>query len=153
MLACSAPAARAPGRQGDEGTSNDQREALLSNTERLDRTGLRLDEGYRMAVETEAVGAGILDDLHRHAPARSARAGRGPVRSLVTAASRMAHSQRETIVRTRDRLHGTDSTLKRSGYLLAGMARRAVQSRVIVLTICLVVMGLIGIIIYMKVKK
>lgn len=45
----------------DVGISNDQRQRLLDNSERIERTGNRLTEGYRVAVETEALGAQVLN--------------------------------------------------------------------------------------------
>lgn len=47
-----------------DGTSEDQREMLLSNTERLSRTSRRLDEGHRVAIETQDVAMTIMSDLH-----------------------------------------------------------------------------------------
>jgi len=43
----------------------EQRQQLLSGTERLGRSSERLQESQRMALETEAIGAGTLADLHQ----------------------------------------------------------------------------------------
>lgn len=41
----------------------DQRQRLLDNSERLERTGNHLSNAYRIAVETEEIGTGVLRDL------------------------------------------------------------------------------------------
>lgn len=40
-----------------------QRARLLDNTERLAKTSDTLDEGYRIAKETESIGLDIIDNL------------------------------------------------------------------------------------------
>ncbi|XP_077999297.1 vesicle transport through interaction with t-SNAREs homolog 1A-like isoform X2 [Glandiceps talaboti] len=82
-------------------TSEDQRSRLLENTERLDRTSRRLDQGYRIAVETEQLGADIMDNLH---------------------------DDRRKIERARDRLRETDTDLGKSSRILSGMMRRFLPS-------------------------
>ena len=54
-----------------------QRARLLDNSERIERSNRKLEQGYRIAVETEQIGAQIMEDLH---------------------------SQRQTIERSRDRV-------------------------------------------------
>ena len=44
---------------------HEQRDRLLSGTERLERGSDRLREAQRVAYETEEVGASILNDLHQ----------------------------------------------------------------------------------------
>lgn len=44
----------------DTTISNDQRQRLLENSETIERTGNRLEEGYRVVIETETIGAQIL---------------------------------------------------------------------------------------------
>jgi vesicle transport through interaction with t-SNAREs protein 1 len=36
----------------------------MSNTERLDRTSTRLQDGHRTALETQEVAIGIMDNLN-----------------------------------------------------------------------------------------
>jgi len=43
----------------------EQRQQLLSGTERLGRSGERLRESQRVALETESIGASTLADLHQ----------------------------------------------------------------------------------------
>jgi hypothetical protein len=63
---------------GEAGGGHDeQKQRLLDNTERVERTGRQLSAGYRIALETEEIGTEVLRDLH---------------------------SQRETIQRTRSRV-------------------------------------------------
>ncbi|XP_038061925.1 vesicle transport through interaction with t-SNAREs homolog 1A-like isoform X2 [Patiria miniata] len=80
----------------DPRNSEDQRARLLDNTERLERTGKKLDAGYRMTIETEELGQGILDNLHR---------------------------DREKIQRSRTRLRDTDAGVGQSSRVLSGMMR------------------------------
>ena len=89
---------------GDRYTDDDpndaqleQRQQLLSGTERLDRSSARLQESQRLALETEGIGASTLADLHQ---------------------------QRETITHTRGTLLESEGYVDRSVKTLRGMARR-----------------------------
>ncbi|CAG9788506.1 unnamed protein product [Diatraea saccharalis] len=84
------------------GGANEQRQKLLDNTERLERTGKNISEGYRLAVETEQVGAAVLHELS---------------------------AQRETIQRARGRIRETDEQLTRSGRVVGRLMSRALQQR------------------------
>jgi vesicle transport through interaction with t-SNAREs protein 1 len=75
----------------------EQRQQLLSGTERLERSSARLQESQRIALETEDVGRNTLADLHQ---------------------------QRETIERTRMNLHTSEGYVDTSIKTLKGMARR-----------------------------
>ncbi|PVV01514.1 hypothetical protein BB560_004066 [Smittium megazygosporum] len=75
----------------------DQRSRLLEDSERLERSGRRLQDSHRIAIETEAVGANILNDLRL---------------------------QREQIVNTRGSLMQADSHIDSSQRTLKSMARR-----------------------------
>ena len=77
----------------------EQRQQLLSGTERLDRSSQRLRDSHRLALETESVGASTLADLHR---------------------------QREVIQHTGDTLLESEGYVDRSVKTLRGMARRYV---------------------------
>ena len=90
---------RAGGTGGDR--LGEQRQQLLSGTERLDRSSQRLRESERIARETEMVGGGILEDLGR---------------------------QREMITNTHDTLNESERYLDRSVKTIKGMARRWVPS-------------------------
>ncbi|XP_058949132.1 vesicle transport through interaction with t-SNAREs homolog 1A [Pocillopora verrucosa] len=109
----------------DSHNSEDQRARLLDNTERVERSGRQLDEGYRMCVETEQIGVDIMDNLHR---------------------------DREVIERARERTRATDKNLSKSSRILTGMMRRIIQNRIIMAVICLAILGVIGLIIYYATK-
>lgn len=84
-----------PGSNTDE--QLEQRQQLLSGTDRLGRTSDRLRESQRIANETEGIGAGILSDLHH---------------------------QRETILHTHETLGRSEGNVDKSIKTLRGMARR-----------------------------
>jgi hypothetical protein len=75
----------------------EQRQQLLSGTDRLDRSTQRLKASQALANETESIGAGTLADLHR---------------------------QRETITHTHGMLLESEGYVDRSVKTLRGMARR-----------------------------
>lgn len=57
--------------------SNDQKQRLLDNSERIEKSGRQLEEGYRVVLETQELGTQVLSNLNE---------------------------QRETIQRTRSRV-------------------------------------------------
>ena len=75
----------------------EQRQQLLSGTERLDRSSQRLRESQRVANETEDIGRGTLADLN---------------------------TQREQIMNTRARLLESEGYVDRSVKTLRTMGRR-----------------------------
>lgn len=75
----------------------EQRQQLLSGTDRLDRSSQRLRASQALANETESIGASTLADLHR---------------------------QRETIQHTGQILEESEGYVDRSVKTLKGMARR-----------------------------
>ncbi|XP_013099005.1 vesicle transport through interaction with t-SNAREs homolog 1A [Stomoxys calcitrans] len=88
----------------DVAISNDQRQRLLDNSETIERTGNRLQEGYRVVIETETMGAQILSDLHQ---------------------------QRETIQNSRARLRETNAELGRASRTLNTMMLRALREKAV----------------------
>lgn len=87
-------------RYTDTPTSDDQleqRQQLLSGTDRLERSSGRLRDSQRVALETEDIGRNTLADLSR---------------------------QRETIEHTRSTLLESEGYTDRSNKTLRGMARR-----------------------------
>lgn len=48
----------------DNNVTEDQRKRLLDASDRIERTGRTLQNGYRMALETEEIGSQVLKDLH-----------------------------------------------------------------------------------------
>lgn len=75
----------------------EQRQQLLSGTERLGRSSQRLRDTQRIALETEAIGASTLADLHQ---------------------------QRNVIEHTHQNLQQSEGYVDRSVKTLRGMARR-----------------------------
>jgi vesicle transport through interaction with t-SNAREs protein 1 len=75
----------------------EQRQQLLSGTDRLGRSSDRLRESQRIALETEQIGAGTLADLHQ---------------------------QRNVIENTHRNLQQSEGYVDRSVKTLRGMARR-----------------------------
>ncbi|KAI9661542.1 MAG: hypothetical protein M1829_006233 [Trizodia sp. TS-e1964] len=75
----------------------EQRQQLLSGTERMERSSGRLRNAHQIALETETIGGDTLADLQR---------------------------QRETIIHTRDTLLESEGYVDRSVKTLRGMARR-----------------------------
>ncbi|CAH1246275.1 vesicle transport through interaction with t-SNAREs homolog 1A-like isoform X2 [Branchiostoma lanceolatum] len=110
----------------DPSHSEDQRTRLLDNTERMERSGRKLEAGYRMAVETEQVGADILDNLHQ---------------------------DREKIQRSKDRLRETDSDLGKSSRILSAMMRRIIQNRVVLFVVIAVMILVIALTIYFSTRS
>jgi len=110
-----------------EGGSRDlqleQRQQLLSGTERLGRSSDRLRESQRVALETEQIGASTLADLHQ---------------------------QRNVIEHTHTNLLQSEGYVDRSVKTLRGMARRMATNRMITIAIITVLVLLIIGVIYSK---
>ncbi|KIW49661.1 hypothetical protein PV05_11318 [Exophiala xenobiotica] len=110
-----------------EGGSRDlqleQRQQLLSGTERLGRSSDRLRESQRVALETEQIGASTLADLHQ---------------------------QRNVIEHTHTNLLQSEGYVDRSVKTLRGMARRMATNRLITIAIITVLVLLIIGVIYSK---
>ncbi|KAL8992376.1 MAG: hypothetical protein Q9188_007602 [Gyalolechia gomerana] len=101
----------------------EQRQQLLSGTERLDRSSQRLRESQRIANETEGIGRDTLADLQL---------------------------QRETIQHTRMNMLESEGYVDRSVKTLRGMARRMATNRIITVAIITVLVLLIIAVIYSK---
>ncbi|KAF8470200.1 t-SNARE [Kalaharituber pfeilii] len=94
----------------------DQRQQLLSGTDRLERSSQRLRDSHRLATETEQIGAGILGDLR---------------------------GQREVIVNTHSMLQESEGYVDKSIKTLRGMARRMATNRIITIAIITILILLI----------
>ncbi|KAI9369248.1 t-SNARE [Aspergillus egyptiacus] len=101
----------------------EQRQQLLSGTERLERSSARLQESQRIALETEDIGRSTLADLQM---------------------------QRETIEHTRENLGRSEGYVDTSIKTLRGMARRMATNRLITIAIITVLILLIFAVIYSK---
>ncbi|PHH63255.1 hypothetical protein CDD81_6112 [Ophiocordyceps australis] len=101
----------------------EQRQQLLSGTDRLERSTQRLKASQALAHETEAIGADTLSNLH---------------------------SQREMIQHTHDQLLSSEGYVDRSVKTLRGMARRMATNRVITISIITLLVLLIVAVIISK---
>ncbi|KAI6189292.1 T-SNARE coiled-coil-like proteiny domain-containing protein [Aphelenchoides fujianensis] len=106
---------------GGGGFSVDQEDQLIANTERLERTGRKIQDAYRVTVETEEIGSSVLQNLSQ---------------------------QRETLTRARDRLREGESELSSSNRLLQQMIQRVIQNRLILIVVTIVMMFMLLIIMY-----
>lgn len=108
---------------------SDQRALLLDkvqeSSDHVDRTTLKLEHGYRVALETEQIGADVLGNLG---------------------------TQRESLNKARQRLTDMESDLGRSSRILTVMIRRVVQNRVVVIFIIAFLLLIAGICIYFAVR-
>lgn len=84
------------------GISGEQQRRLLDNSERIERTGNRLTDGLRTVLETEQIGATVLQDLS---------------------------TQRETMQRSRARLRDAGEDLRQSTRLMNSMIMRSIRER------------------------
>ncbi|KAK7948985.1 Vesicle transport V-SNARE protein [Apiospora hydei] len=103
----------------------EQRQQLLSGTDRLDRSTQRLRNSQALAHETESIGASTLADLH---------------------------TQRERISHTGNMLMESEGYVDRSVKTLRGMARRMATNRIITIAIITILVLLIFAVIYSKFK-
>lgn len=104
----------------------DQRQRLLHNSERLERTGNHLSNAYRIAVETEEIGNSVLRDLE---------------------------NQRETLGRARSRLRETDAELGRSSRLLNTMIMRHMRDKFVLYIIGVLFILVICVSVYFSMTK
>lgn len=109
----------------EDGAAFEQRNRLLSGTDRLEQSSSRLQSSQRIAHETESIGAGILSDLH---------------------------AQREQITNTRDRLMQADGYVDKSMKSLKSMGRRMITNKIITGSIIAILIMLILLVIYSKFK-
>ena len=63
------------------------------------------------------------------------------------------HGQRETLLNARDNLHGVDDNITKSRKILSTMARRAMQNKLIMAGVILLLFGSICLIFYFKLIK
>lgn len=83
---------------------DDQKQRLLENSERIERAGNRLQEGYSVILETESLGTQVLNELYH---------------------------QRETIQGARGRLRETNADLGRASRTLNAMMFRIWREKIV----------------------
>jgi len=111
---------------GSGSSQVDTRSQLLQNRSTQDRTTERMRNTQRLAHESEAIGEQVVLDLH---------------------------DQRQTIVRSANKITGVDANLSRSNRILNGMTRRIMTNKIIMISIIAMLFGILGITIYLKLKK
>ncbi|CAL2250195.1 unnamed protein product [Prunus armeniaca] len=105
--------------------SADQRGRLMMSTERLNKTSDRVKDGRRTMLETEELGVSILQDLH---------------------------SQRQSLLHANNTLHGVDDNIGKSKRVLTSMARRMSRNKWIIGSVIAVLVIVIALILYFKLK-
>lgn len=105
---------------------DNQRGRIVDTTDRLHQTSDRLANTQRIAAESEAIGHNIMSDLGQ---------------------------QRETIERTRYKVRDVDQNLGRSRKILKSMTRRIMTNKMIMVSIIFILLGILGLTVYLKLKK
>eukprot|EP00730_Choanoeca_flexa_P000532 TRINITY_DN10235_c0_g3_i1.p1 TRINITY_DN10235_c0_g3~~TRINITY_DN10235_c0_g3_i1.p1 ORF type:complete len:210 (+),score=60.00 TRINITY_DN10235_c0_g3_i1:121-750(+) len=102
------------------------RDRALGNRQTLNQTSDRIANTQRLAAESEMIGEQVMVDLH---------------------------DQRETIVRSGQRLRGVDSNLSRANKVLNGMTRRIMTNKIIMMATIFLLICILGAVIYLKFFK
>lgn len=110
----------------DIGIRDEQKQRLLNNSERIERTGNRLTEGYRIILETEQIGTQVLQDLHH---------------------------QRETIQSARSRMRETNADLGRASRTLNSMMARALREKAVLYGIGVLFVVVVSLSIYFSISS
>ncbi|XP_011035803.1 PREDICTED: vesicle transport v-SNARE 13 [Populus euphratica] len=105
--------------------SADQRSRLMMATERLNQSGDRIKDSRRTMLETEELGVSILQDLHQ---------------------------QRQSLLHAHNTLHGVDDNIGKSKRVLTAMSRRINKNKWIIGAIIAVLVVVIILILYFKLK-
>jgi len=110
----------------DDSESVNQRTRLLDNSQKLENSSRRLDVGYKVALETEQVAQGILDNLHK---------------------------DRETLTRSSQRLRESNANLSKSSRVVSSMMKRILQNRLMMMFISVFLFVMLIVVIWVKVHK
>jgi len=110
-------------RDGNISASMDQRERLLSNTERLEKSSKHLDEAISTAEETITIGIETVENLDR---------------------------QKRQMLEIRENVGGINSQLSRAKGIIRSMGRRAIANKFIMIMIVVVLLFSITLIVYFK---
>ncbi|ELT95070.1 hypothetical protein CAPTEDRAFT_161960 [Capitella teleta] len=100
-----------------------QRSRLMQGSQILQGTTDSISRSHQIAAETDMVATDVIDELG---------------------------TQRESLIRTRDRLHETDENLSKSNKILKGMAKRVMTNKMILVVIILLEMAILGGVVYWK---
>ncbi|XP_031567944.1 vesicle transport through interaction with t-SNAREs homolog 1B-like [Actinia tenebrosa] len=110
----------------DTNPEREQKSRVNQGTESLHRATESIARSTRVAVETEQIGGEIIEDLT---------------------------DQRESLIRTRDRLKETHEDLGRSRRILNSMAIRVATNKLLLLCIIIVELAILGGVVYIKFFK
>ncbi|KAL5009218.1 hypothetical protein ScPMuIL_014799 [Solemya velum] len=99
-----------------ERSASSQRSKLMQGTQSLNRATESIARSHQIAAETDQIGVEIIDELGQ---------------------------QRESLVRTKERLEGTDSNLAKSRKILKTMAIRAISNKMILIVIILIELAIL----------
>ncbi|XP_022201505.1 vesicle transport through interaction with t-SNAREs homolog 1B [Nilaparvata lugens] len=103
-----------------------QRQVLQEGTSALERTADSLRRSERTALETEAIGATVVAELGQ---------------------------QRESLIRASNRLNNIDENMSRTRSILNAMTRNILTNKLILILIILSEVGILGCLLYIKLKK
>jgi len=104
-------------------SSNDQREKLLHTTDRLEKSNRTLKQAMATAEESVQIGIGAMDKLNE---------------------------QTNTMKRVKGNLGDVNEQLGHAKRIMRTMARRVVTNKLIMAAIILVLLGALGLIVYLK---
>ncbi|KAK2387700.1 vesicle transport v-SNARE [Trifolium repens] len=111
------------GRVDSLAVSNDQKGRLLMSTERLNQSTDKITNSRKTLLETEEIGASILQDLHQ---------------------------QRQSLLHAHKSLHGVDDNISKSKKILAAMSKRMSRNKWIVGSLMAALVLAIILILYFK---
>ncbi|XP_065661598.1 vesicle transport through interaction with t-SNAREs homolog 1B isoform X2 [Hydra vulgaris] len=110
----------------DDEPKNAQKKKIIEGFETLDHGTESILRSQRVAAETDELGEGIISDLD---------------------------TQREALLRTRDRLEKTDAELGKSRRILASLSVRLATNKLLLVIIIIVELAIIGGIVYLRFFK
>ncbi|XP_066255038.1 vesicle transport through interaction with t-SNAREs homolog 1B [Euwallacea similis] len=102
------------------------RQVLLEGTQALERTGESIARSHQIAIETENIGTEVVSELGE---------------------------QRETLLRTRDRLEEANSQLDSAKGLITKMGRNVLYNKVILIVIIALEAVILGALSYIRFFK
>ncbi|CAJ2639332.1 vesicle transport V-SNARE amino-terminal protein [Trifolium pratense] len=114
------------GRVDSLAVSNDQKGRLLMSTERLNQSTDKITNSRKTLLETEEIGASILQDLHQ---------------------------QRQSLLHAHKSLHGVDDNISKSKKILAAMSKRMNRNKWIVGSLMAALVFAIILILYFKLTR
>lgn len=102
------------------------KQVVLEGTNILERTGQSLARSNQIAVETEQIGNEVISELGQ---------------------------QRESLLRTRDRLDDANTQLDNAKAILRKMGRNVIYNKVILISIIILEVLILGLLVYNKFFK